>query len=994
MTLQRLSSVDEALAFLRQRVGGQLRIDSRAVQPGDGFIALQGYHADGRAFVQDALARGAAACVVEVEGDAAGLVDDDRVAALAGLKAHAGALASLWLGEPSRHLKVLSVTGTNGKTSTAWWLAHALQKLSKQELLALDGCGLIGTLGVGIAPDLQATGLTTPNPLRLQQVLADFVRAGVGACAIEASSIGIAEQRLAGTQIDTALFTNLTQDHLDYHGSMQAYWEAKRALFDWPGLRAAVVNIDDEHGAALHRVLAARALDLWSVAVDAPARLRAVDLHHGATGLAFTVVEGGERVPLSTRLVGQYNVSNLLGVIAALRSLGVSLAAACGVCADLEAVPGRMQQVTEPGQPLAVVDYAHTPDALAKVLAALRPLAQGRGGRLWCVFGCGGDRDALKRPLMGAAAQQGADRVIVTSDNPRSEEAAAIVHQILQGMIASRHVQAELDRATAIAQALAQADARDVVLIAGKGHEPYQEIAGVRRPFSDLEQARLALARRAPQLHEMATLQQAWELIRARVPQARLVGDGALAFTRVHTDTRTLAPGDLFVALKGERFDAHDFLPQARSAGAAAAIAHGGLAAAGLAGIEVPDTLAALAALATGWRARFDWPLIAVTGSNGKTTVTQMIASILRAWQGDAALATSGNFNNAVGVPLTLLRLRAGHRAAVVELGMNHPGEIAELAAMAQPTVALVNNAQREHQEFMHGVEAVARENGAVLQALPPDGVAVFPAFDVFTPLWRELAGSRRCITFASPSLQPSPQRGEGADTHSALPPLPLGEGRGEGRPAQGSDVHCPQAQWQGDAWAVQIVTPQGAFDTRLQIAGEHNLGNALAATACAVATGVPLAAVAEGLAQFRPVAGRSRAFTMRDGARELVVVDDTYNANPDSVRAAIDVLASLPAPRLLVLGDMGEVGSQGPEFHAEAGDYAKEHGVTRLYALGALTRHAVQSFGAGAEHFDAADALIAATRAALPTTGSVLVKGSRFMRMERVVRAIEEAAA
>ncbi|WP_084301249.1 bifunctional UDP-N-acetylmuramoyl-L-alanyl-D-glutamate--2,6-diaminopimelate ligase MurE/UDP-N-acetylmuramoyl-tripeptide--D-alanyl-D-alanine ligase MurF [Comamonas badia] len=959
MTLQRLSSVDEALAFLRQRVGGQLRIDSRAVQPGDGFIALQGYHADGRAFVQDALARGAAACVVEVEGDAAGLVDDDRVAALAGLKAHAGALASLWLGEPSRHLKVLSVTGTNGKTSTAWWLAHALQKLSKQELLALDGCGLIGTLGVGIAPDLQATGLTTPNPLRLQQVLADFVRAGVGACAIEASSIGIAEQRLAGTQIDTALFTNLTQDHLDYHGSMQAYWEAKRALFDWPGLRAAVVNIDDEHGAALHRVLAARALDLWSVAVDAPARLRAVDLHHGATGLAFTVVEGGERVPLSTRLVGQYNVSNLLGVIAALRSLGVSLAAACGVCADLEAVPGRMQQVTEPGQPLAVVDYAHTPDALAKVLAALRPLAQGRGGRLWCVFGCGGDRDAGKRPLMGAAAQQGADRVIVTSDNPRGETPAAIVHQILQGMIASRHVRAEPDRAAAIAQAFAQAGRQDVVLIAGKGHEPYQEIAGVRRPFSDLEQARLALARRAPQARGMATLHQAFELIRARVPQARLVGDGAVAFLRVHTDTRTLAPGDLFVALKGERFDAHDFLPQARAAGAAAAIAHGGLAAAELAGIEVPDTLAALAALATGWRAQCALPLIAVTGSNGKTTVTQMVASILRAWQGDAALATSGNFNNAIGVPLTLLRLSARHRVAVVELGMNHPGEIAGLAAIARPTVALVNNAQREHQEFMHSVEAVARENGAVLQALPPEGVAVFPAEDAYTPLWQALAAERRCLTFG----------------------------------AQG-DVRCVSAEWLDGAWALKAQTPAGAFETPLAIAGEHNIRNALAAAACALAAGAPLAAIAQGLAQFRPVSGRSRAFALQQAGRSITVVDDTYNANPDSVRAAIDVLASLPAPRLLVLGDMGEIGSQGPQFHAEAGRYAKERGVTRLYALGELTQHAVRSFGAGAAHFGEADALIVAVRQALPDAGSVLVKGSRFMRMERVVRAIEEAAA
>jgi len=962
---QFLPDVDQAIAFLRQRVSGELRSDSRLIAAGDGFLAWAGHKADGRAHVQEALARGAAACLVDAAGAQAPEVATDRIAALPDLKSNVGVLASRWLGEPSRHLKVLAVTGTNGKTSTAWWLAHALHQLSKAEPPTLGGCGLIGTLGVGIPPVLQDTGLTTPDALRLQQVLASLVSAGVGACAIEASSIGLVEQRLAGTRIDTAIFTNLTQDHLDYHGSMQAYWEAKRMLFDWPGLRAAVINIEDPHGAALHAELGARGLDLWSVAVGAPARLRAEDLHHGATGLAFDVVQGGERASLATQLVGRYNVLNLLGVIATLRSLGVSLAAACAACADLEAVPGRMQQIAQPGQPLAVVDYAHTPDALVKVLAALRPVAASRGGRLLCVFGCGGDRDAGKRPLMGAAAQQGADRVIVTSDNPRSEVPGAIIEQIVRGMKVGEHMSTEPDRAAAIAQALSQADADDVVLIAGKGHEPYQEVAGVRRPFSDLTQARQALARRtAPSAKGMCTLRQAYELIRARVPQARLVGDGAIELTRVHTDTRSLAAGDLFVALKGERFDAHDFLPQARAAGAAAAIARAGLEAAELSGIEVPDTLVALGALAAGWRSRFDLPLIAVTGSNGKTTVTQMVASILRAWLGEDALATSGNFNNAIGVPLTLLRLRAHHRAAVVELGMNHPGEIAELAAIAQPTVALVNNAQREHQEFMHTVEAVARENGAVLAALPSDGVAVFPAHDAYTPLWRELAGGRRCVTFA-------------------------GEGVGER-----ADVHDTRQAWRDDAWAVRVATSAGEFDTRLRIAGQHNVVNALAATACALAIGVPADVTAQGLAAFSPVVGRSRTFAVRQDGHVVNVVDDTYNANPDSVRAAIDVLAGLPAPHLLVLGDMGEVGSQGPRFHAEAGSEARARGVEQLFALGDLTRHAVQAFGAGARHFAEVEALIAAVREALPHAGSVLVKGSRFMRMERVVRAIEEGGA
>ncbi|WP_298214354.1 UDP-N-acetylmuramoyl-tripeptide--D-alanyl-D-alanine ligase [Acidovorax sp.] len=456
------------------------------------------------------------------------------------------------------------------------------------------------------------------------------------------------------------------------------------------------------------------------------------------------------------------------------------------------------------------------------------------------------------------------------------------------------------------------------------------------------------------------TLQQAFALLQPRIPTARLVGDGATSLARVHTDTRTLQAGDLFVALKGERFDANAFLADARVGGASAAIAHGGLAAAGLPGIEVPDSLAALGALATGWRAQFALPLIGVTGSNGKTTVTQMIASILRAWQGDAAFATQGNFNNDIGVPLMLLRLRAAHRAAVIEMGMNHPGEIAQLAAMAQPTVALVNNAQREHLEFMHTVEAVARENGSVFASLPADGVAVFPAGDAYTGLWQSLAQAlpgRRAVTFGD-----------------------------------GGDVRCERAVWEHGAWAVVLSTPQGEVATRLHIAGRHNVTNALAAAACALVAGAPLAAIAQGLDDFTPVKGRSRAFSVAVAGREITVVDDTYNANPDSMRAAIDVLAELPGPQLLVMGDMGEVGDQGPQFHAEAGAHAREAGIPLLFALGAQSVHAVSAYGSGARHFNDMGVLLDAVRQALLTVGSVLVKGSRFMKMEQVVEAIVAA--
>ncbi len=452
----------------------------------------------------------------------------------------------------------------------------------------------------------------------------------------------------------------------------------------------------------------------------------------------------------------------------------------------------------------------------------------------------------------------------------------------------------------------------------------------------------------------MMRLQQALQWL----PSARLVGDGALRFQRVHTDTRSLQPGDLFVALRGERFDAHDFLAQARSRGAVAALAERGLTAE-IPGLLVADSKQALGQLAAGWRSQFTLPLIAVTGSNGKTTVTQMIASILRAWKQEGAFATEGNFNNDIGVPLTLLRLRASHQAGVVELGMNHPGEIASLAAMAQPTVALVNNAQREHLEFMATVEAVARENGAVIAALPASGVAVFPADEAYTAVWRELAGARAVLTFAESAV---------------------------------ADVTA-SARWQGGAWQVQAQTPQGPLSFSLQIAGRHNVKNALAATACALGAGAPLTAIADGLSAFVPVKGRSRALALHVGGNALTLIDDSYNANPDSVRAAIDVLAELPGPRLLVLGDMGEVGDQGPAFHEEVGVHARERGIEQLFTLGAQSAHASQAFGSGRHFGDDLASLQAAVGHALPATASVLVKGSRFMKMERVVQAISGLA-
>jgi len=422
------------------------------------------------------------------------------------------------------------------------------------------------------------------------------------------------------------------------------------------------------------------------------------------------------------------------------------------------------------------------------------------------------------------------------------------------------------------------------------------------------------------------------------------------SFEGVSTDSRQVASGALFVALRGETFDAHDFLDQVAAKGVAAVVVDKLPEHFPLPAIVVPDTLVALGRIGNAWRRRFDIPVIGVTGSNGKTTVKEMIASILAAAFGlEARLATQGNLNNEIGVPLTVMRLQDSHRAAVVELGMNHPGEIARLAAIAAPTVALVNNAQREHQEFMHTVEAVARENGSVLAALPAQGVAVFPGDDEYTALWRELAGDRRVLSFGL---------SEACDVRAAYTVNSFG-----------SDL--------------DVSAGAQRFTIKLAAAGTHNVRNALAACACALAAGIPLDAIVRGLESFAPVNGRLQRKQAANGA---TVIDDSYNANPDSVRAAIDVLAQYPSPRILVLGDMGEVGTQGPEFHEEIGAYAAARGIDTVLATGDLARHMT---GSGAQHHEQFDDLLAALDKQLgsKSDATVLVKGSRFMKMERVVK-------
>ena len=922
------ATVAETVAWLHERVSltAHLKLDSRDIEPGDVFVACPGLSSDGRLYIDKALALGASAVLFEapatdaVQAASAGT----PMLAVTGLRSLLGELGDTWYGRPSAALAVVAVTGTNGKTSSVQWIAHALSRNEK-------ACGTIGTLGA-VLPDGQTLGgsLTTPDVLTVHRTLAAMRDAGAKAVAMEASSIGIEQGRMDGVRVALAAFTNLTRDHLDYHVTMERYEEAKARLFSWPGLTAAVINADDEAG---RRMLAALPEGVspmgYSLSDDPaiPAAMRARDLQATSQGQIFTLVSPHGEAQIVTRLLGAHNVSNLLLVAGVLYKLGLPFAQIARELAATDPVDGRLQTV-EPAVslpahaargPLVVVDYAHTPDALSRALLALRAVATARSGRLVCLFGCGGERDPGKRPVMGAIAAELADHVVVSSDNPRTESPEAIVQQILAGIPEAVRADVEVDRARAILQTIWAASPEDVVLLAGKGHETYQDIGGEKLPFDDREWARVALL-----------LQQT---------------------PGVSTDTRRIGEGELFVALVGENFDAHDYLDQAASRGACAALVAHRVADAGLTQLVVGDTRVALTRIGAAWRSRFSLPVVAVAGSNGKTTTKEMISAMLAEWQGEAGrLATAGNLNNDIGVPLTLLRLRPEHRAAVFELGMNHPGEIAQLAAIAAPTVALVTNAQREHQEFMHTVEAVAHENGAAITALPADGIAVYPGDEPYSAIWDALAAPRRVLRFG---LQP------------------------------GLDVYAEQIIAEVDATRCRVVTPVGVADLTLPVAGLHNLRNALAAIASAIAAGAPLETAVRALAGFSPVAGRMQHKRMSDGT---LLIDDTYNANPDSVRAAIDVLARIAGTRVLVLGDMGEVGDNGPAMHVEVGNYAREHGLDAFITLGEASRAAAAAFGPGAHACASVDEVVAALRGLRPSC--VLVKGSRFMRMERVVTA------
>ncbi|MGI6656941.1 MAG: UDP-N-acetylmuramoyl-L-alanyl-D-glutamate--2,6-diaminopimelate ligase [Desulfobulbus sp.] len=968
--------------------------DSRQVELGMIFVAVRGERADGRAYLAEAVRRGAVAVVLDDERGQH-LPHDAVVALVADSHAAVAELAAAWNGYPARQMRLIGVTGTNGKTTCSWLIEALLLASGRRP-------GVIGTVNyryhdghsmhlLGEAP------MTTPDPVRLQGLLREMADHGVTDVIMEVSSHALQQRRLGQTLFDVALFTNLSRDHLDYHPTMEAYFQAKQQLFlqhlKEEGRAVVVVGAADDERDWGRRLLASlHGRPVICCGEDHSCQVRAESPVFSVDGCRCELVLDGRATAFVSPLAGAYNLRNILA------AAGVGMALGCDperIRAGLQGlgrVPGRLERVVLPGGegvavPAVFVDYAHTPDALDNVLQTLSGLAR---GRLICVFGCGGDRDRGKRPLMGAMALRHADLVIVTSDNPRSEDPEKIIGEILVGMADPPEPEEDgaallLDCATkrrgysvvpnrrdAIRLACSLADPRDTVLIAGKGHENYQIIGTERHFFDDRQEVLNGL------LHWNSR-----HLSAALAPVGGEVVGGSLRgeLGEVCTDSRAVEPGDIFVALRGENFDGHDYIIAAIDRGAAVVI-----------GEQLPDhdigealcfrvddTLRALGALA-GYRRRLLGPAVrvaAITGSSGKTTVKELAASIFAAacrnqWSGgDPVLKTQGNFNNLVGLPLSLLPLSAGHRLAILEMGMNTPGEIDRLTRIADPDIGCINNVHPAHLQGLGSLAGVAAAKGELFAAMRPEAVRVVNYDD---PLVRDLArkAGGRQIGFATT------ERGRRA----------------------GALVRTTRVQNLGEQ-GMRFTLHIGPWSRRINVAllGEHNVANCAAAAAIAHGAGIDPEVIAEGLCTHAPAVDKRLAVTTIGGIR---VVNDAYNANPASMAAGLRTVAACAQGHrcMAALGDMLELGEDAAELHARIGAEAAALGYQGLALSGA---HAAAVAGAAVEGGMAPDrvrlfadpVIMADWFAGLLAAGELepgdwlLIKGSRGMRMERLLEAL-----
>ncbi|MDB4961519.1 MAG: UDP-N-acetylmuramyl-tripeptide synthetase [Myxococcales bacterium] len=918
-----------------------VRSDSREVQPGDVFVAVRGIRSDGHAFVTTALERGAAAVVVEREDAAPGskvpvVVVPNGAVAL-------GVLVGRALGDPAKAMTLIGITGTNGKTTTTY-LVEAILTAAGHKV------GVIGTVTYRWPGHSFDAPYTTPTPQVLHETFAKMRDAGCTHVVMEVSSIAISMDRIAGVQFAVTGFSNLTQDHLDVHGSMEAYRDAKRRLFSDHTRGVAVVNIDDPEGDGMVDATKGPVMRVTAAteSTRSDTEIRVTEQHSTVRGIEATIwTPRGDIAITAKPLIGRYNVDNLALAVAIGEALVLPHEAISRGIAALAGVPGRVERVANTADLDILVDYAHTPDALRNVLSALRPLTR---RRLICVFGCGGDRDPTKRPKMGAAVAELADLAVVTSDNPRTEDPRTILDQILPGV--PRPFLVEVDREIAIRAAIAEATHGDVVLIAGKGHEDYQIVGTTKHHFDDREKAAEATLLRESRLVA--------SLARDAGGEASVTSDTQV--DRIVIDSRKALPGSLYVAIKGEQHDGHGFCATAVETGAVAVMVDHRVE-----GISVPQIVVADTRIALGKIARHHrraWTLegkkiIGITGSAGKTTTKELTRAALAA--AGPTLAAEGSLNNETGVPLTLLGLRLFHHYGVIEMGMRGAGQIEYLTRIAEPDVAVVVNAGSAHIELLGSTDAIARAKAEIWLGLRDGGTIVRPADDErLGVLARTHRPKARHVTFGE---------------------------------IDAADVRLVEYK-PLDAGGTLLLDVFGARrELQLQLLGRHAAIDACAAIAAAHAAGASIDEALSGLTRARPPSMRGEVIEV--AGRKVIV--DCYNANPASMAAALRALAERAHGHqaIAIVGDMLELGTHSPAAHRDVGALARELGLG-VIALGDQATEVVSSF-AGATDLAAeiAETPAAAASRVLERSSAgdwILLKASRGMKLERVLDALKEA--
>jgi len=975
-----------------------LSSDSRKVQPGDLFVAIQGLSVDGHNYLNQAIAGNCSALLVNQGWQ--NLAAETKISPHIPLievedtKIALGDIAATFYDHPDRQLTVIGITGTNGKTTTSFLVEAILTACGKRP-------GVIGTINYRYNDkndtyiEMEAP-FTTPESPTLFALLREMADEGITDVVMEVSSHALAQARLTGIEFDIAVFTNLSRDHLDFHNDMNHYFSSKKLLFtDYlkPGGQVVIMLAETPSRAKENdwgNLMLNELKALYQTREDSPSILTCgvssnCDVHPenfniDINGIKAEILSPSGNMAFTTPLVGEFNLRNILCAI----GIGIAHKEEFGCIQkgieNVTTIPGRLERIScTEISPTVLVDYAHTPDALKNVLGALRKL---NPKRLICIFGCGGDRDPGKRGLMGEIAGTLSDIVLATSDNPRSESPEMILQQIEEGLLSSSLNKTDAwkilsqedgkgydiitNRRHAIRTAIHLANPDDVILISGKGHENYQLSRKGKTFFDDRIEAEM-------QLHAVAGLPHVWKLEwLQQITGGQLLypDDKDTIFNNISTDSRSINPGDLFIALEGENFDGKEFAEKATNKGAAGLLVNHTPDQKEAAldfqptvpVLLVPDTLFALGELAANRRRwNKNLPVLAMTGSSGKTTVKEMVGTILS--QKHSILKTEGNFNNLIGMPLTLLNLKDDHEMAVLEMGMNRPGEIARLTEIADPDIACIINVQEAHLEGLGDIRGVAEAKNELFAGLKPEGKAVVNLDDeIVRSLADQLTQEKITFGFISDAFI-----------------------RATNIESLGQD---------GMTFTMHI----GNESTHVTIKGigRHNVSNSLAAAAMAHGIGIDINEITAGLSAFMPYEKRTCIEELASG---VLILNDCYNANPASMMAALNTLQDLKKGHraVAVLGDMLELGAKSDNAHKAIGKTVFELGIDYLAAFGSQAENMVTSaLDAGmdqetAKGFDSKKDLAAwldqlMQNSKIKADDWFLIKGSRGMRMEEIL--------